>query len=340
MAGFLRSGAGIAVLALAGCGGEVSTDFSSLEITPEQWRARGAYFETAYEAASVDGSREGASSGDRTRIFYVDEGSGEPVILLHGFPTSSYDWRLLWPALLPGRRLIAPDFRGFGYSSKPDDDAYTIHAQAGMVEALVASLGIREAQFIVHDYGVSIGQELLARSAIDGAPAIRIRSMVFLNGAVFADEHRPRFIQKLLLSPLGGTVNRFVGYDSFEGNLRKILAKNENVSDAELRAHWHLLGYPDGRRVVHRLMHYVPDRALHGERWSRALFAGETPIRIVNGSLDPVSGRHVADRYRREAQAAGKSADVIDLQDVGHYPQLEDPAAVLAAILNWRAGGY
>ena len=65
-----------------------------------------------------------------------------------------------------------------------------------MIEALAASLGLREAQFIVHDYGVSVGQELLARSASEGASAIRVRSMVFLNGAVFADEHRPRFIQK------------------------------------------------------------------------------------------------------------------------------------------------
>ena len=131
MAGFLRSGAGIAVLALAGCGGDVSTDFSSLEITPEQWRARGTYFEHMYAASETPGSnlpREAGEAGEASRIFYVDEGAGDPVILLHGFPTSSYDWRLIWPKLLPGRRLIAPDFRGFGYSSKPDDGAYTIHA--------------------------------------------------------------------------------------------------------------------------------------------------------------------------------------------------------------------
>ncbi|MEQ9366104.1 MAG: alpha/beta hydrolase [Leptospirales bacterium] len=330
MGGLMRQGVG--VLMLAGCGGGAAADFSELTIAPEDWHARGRYFET--RSAVPGGTRE------PERFFYVDEGRGDAVIFLHGFPTSSYDWRLLWPALLPERRLIAPDFRGFGFSSKPDDAAYSIRAQADLIEALAKSLKISEARFIVHDYGVSVGQELLARQELDGAPALRVRSMIVLNAATFPGEHRPRLIQKILLSPLGGLVNRLAGYGTFRDNFRKILGKNENVSDAELRAHWYLLGYPDDRRVVHRLMHYIPDREIDGERWARALLESEAPVRMINGSLDPVSGRHVADRYRREAHEAGKVANLIDLRDVGHYPQLEDPAAVTAAIRDWSAGGY
>lgn len=316
---------------LTGCGSASPVNFSSLEIPPDAWRVRGQYFEHT--------PPEPASAGQTDRIFFVDEGQGQPVVLLHGFPTSSYDWRLIWPDLLPGRRLIAPDFRGFGYSAKPDDDTYSIRNQADMIEDLILSRGVKSAQFIVHDYGASVGQELLARQ-MDGSGRVKISSIVFLNGAIFPDEHRPRFIQTMLLSPLGGLVNSFAGYSTYRDGLRKVLGKNEAVSDAELQAHWYLLNHPNDSRLVHRLIHFIPDAARDGERWVRALVENKLPVRVINGSLDPVSGRHVADRYRREIERRDRSADVIDLTGVGHYPQLEDPAAVSQAILNWGAGGY
>ena len=102
-------------------------------------------------------------------IAYWRGGSGKPLVLVHGYPTAAWDWHRVWGTLGERRSLIAPDMIGFGLSDKPRS-GYTIHRQADMHEALLNHLGIGEYDALVHDYGVSVGQELLARRG-DGSGA-------------------------------------------------------------------------------------------------------------------------------------------------------------------------
>ncbi|MBZ3888552.1 Mesoderm-specific transcript-like protein [Sciurus carolinensis] len=102
------------------------------------------------------------------RIFYQDSvgvvGSPEIVVLLHGFPTSSYDWYKIWEGLtLRFHRVIALDFLGFGFSDKPRPHHYSIFEQASIVEALLRHLGLqnRRINLLSHDYGDIVAQELL-----------------------------------------------------------------------------------------------------------------------------------------------------------------------------------
>ena len=309
-------------------GSDIMDPFAEeLMITPAQWLKRGGFFKWNGPATANPADNE-------EQIFFVDEGSGPVVLFLHGYPTSSYDWRLIWEDLQPGNRLIALDFRGFGYSARPDDDLYSIHSQADLIQALLRHLDVREVRLVAHDYAVSVTQELLARQN-EGNNPFQIQSVVFLNGAIFPDEHRRRFIQSLLLSPLGGLVNRMAGYDTFSRNMNAVLGTGK-VPEVELKAQWYLINYPDNSRILHRLMHYVPDRETHFERWIGALRNTDVPIRLINGSMDPVSGKHIADRFREEMD----EADVIELQDIGHYPQLESPKETARAILEWQKGGW
>ena len=84
-------------------------------------------------------------------------------------------------------------------------------------------------------------------------------------------------------------------------------------------------------------MRYMADRRQHRERWVAALRKSPAPIRLINGVVDPVSGAHLVDRYR---EVVDPNVDVVRLENIGHYPQVEDPAGCLRGIVDFRAGGY
>ncbi len=117
---------------------------------------------------------------DGVRMHYVDEGSGAPVLLLHGEPTSSFLWRkLIDPIVAAGRRAVAPDLIGFGRSDKPDEVGwYSYDRHAGSVAKLVATLDLRELTLVVHDWGGPIG----LRFAMENPE--RVARLVILNTGI------------------------------------------------------------------------------------------------------------------------------------------------------------
>jgi pimeloyl-ACP methyl ester carboxylesterase len=259
-------------------------------------------------------------------VFYVLEGNGPALLLIHGFPTASWDWSALWPALTARFRVVAPDLIGFGFSAKPRRYAYSVMDQADLCAGLLAECGIREADLLAHDYGDSVAQELLAR-ANEGRMALR--SVCFLNGGLFPETHRPRLIQKLLIGPLGPVVSRCVGRSAFERSFVPIFGPRTKPTDADLDSFWRLIAESDGRRVMHLLIRYMSERRTHRERWVGALQRARVPLRVIDGALDPVSGAHMVERYRELVP----HPDVVLLPEIGHYPQVEAPAEVLAAFL-------
>src|SRR5213080_3993775 len=97
-------------------------------------------------------------------IFVRAAGSGPWLTLLHGFPTSSWDWARVAQILEPSFRVLAFDFLGFGDSDKPRRHEYSIVEQADLTEALWGRLGIKETGLVGHDYGATVAKELLARA--------------------------------------------------------------------------------------------------------------------------------------------------------------------------------
>ena len=264
-------------------------------------------------------------------IFYRDDGRGPVLLCIHGFPTASYDWHAVWPVLSDHFRLIAPDMIGFGFSAKPRHYGYSIADQATVHEDLLAQLGIASCHVLAHDYGDTVGQELLARfedRRRAGTPGLEIRSMVLLNGGLFPETHRARLIQKLLLTPLGPLLSRLSNPRSFAQSFAAIFGPNTKPSAEELTEFWQLVTYNDGHRISHELIRYIEERRKNRERWVGALQKTSVPLRLVNGPEDPVSGKHMADRYRELVP----NPDVVLLPGIGHYPQVEDPAGVLAAL--------
>ena len=247
---------------------------------------------------------------------------GRPwLTLLHGYPTCSFDWAGVADALAQERRLLVLDFLGFGNSEKPADHDYSIHEQADLTEAVWRHHGVSSTALVVHDYAVSVGQELLARRA-DAGLDVELERIAFLNGGLYPDMHRALLVQKLLLHPrMGPIVSARTNERLLSRGLRRVFAAEHRPSDEELHEHWLGIERHGGARIQHRLIRYIEDRRRNEARWTGALEATDVPRRFVWGMLDPVSGAHMAERI----VARVPPAELHALADVGHYPQLEAP---------------
>jgi len=259
------------------------------------------------------------------RLFCIDTGQRDrpAILLIHGFPTSSWDWHRIWPALARDYRLVAPDLLGFGFSDKPRGHRYSIHEQADLIEELVEQSALTRYHVLAHDYGDTVAQELLDRDNERG-PARRWLTLSLLNGGLFPETHRPRPAQRLLLGPLGGLFVRLMQRGTLARNMKAIFGPQTQPDDAEIDAFWALIRHNDGRANFHRLIRYMDERKTHRERWLQALTKTDIPIQLVNGSADPVSGAHMVARYR---ELVG-DRNIVELAGIGHYPQMEAPALV------------
>lgn len=253
------------------------------------------------------------------------------LLLIHGFPTSSWDWQPVWENLKQHFHLVALDMLGFGFSDKPNNRDYTIHGQADIVEAVVAAKSLDRFHVLAHDYGDTVAQELLARQ-LDGTGVGEWLSCCFLNGGLFPETHRALLTQKLLLSPLGPLVNKLAGYRQFKTNFSRVFGDNTKPTETELQTFWALINENNGKHLFHNLITYMRDRKLHRTRWVEALQNSTIPLALINGSVDPVSGAHMVARYK---ELKCRLDYLGELPAIGHYPQVEDPVGVAEHFHNF-----
>ena len=265
--------------------------------------------------------------GHRIFLRHHRHTSGMRLLLIHGFPTASFDWARLWPALAARAALIAPDMLGFGFSDKPRAHPYSLFEQADLVADLVALRGWDDGapvHVLAHDYGDTVAQELLVRGR-EGRLPFRLASVVFLNGGMFFSAIHLSPMQ-IRLRDRQGLVLQFAA----------IFGRAHRPDRAALDAFFDLVTAGGGRGVLHALSQYLHERATHEERWSRAVAEAPVPVALVYGPEDPISGESIARRF----QALAPAAPLVRLDGVGHYPQVEAPQRVLDALLaihrRWR----
>jgi pimeloyl-ACP methyl ester carboxylesterase len=283
----------------------------------EQWWAGGEHLELPL-------------GGVPRQIFVARLGEGGPhITLLHGFPSSSHDWAKIAPALSAAHTLLAPDFLGFGASEKPRDHVYSIHEQADLVEALWQADGVESTRLIAHDYAVSVTQELLARRA-EKSVEMDIQQVHLLNGGLYPELHRPEPVQTALLDPeQGPKIGPMMNEEVMVGALKPTFAPSFDATSDSVEI-WRSMSRDDGQLNSHLLIRYITDRRAHEQRWVDALEGTDVPLAFVWGMLDPVSGAHMAERIRERLPDAPFTA----LEDVGHWPPLEAPERVAAAVVR------
>jgi pimeloyl-ACP methyl ester carboxylesterase len=270
--------------------------------------------------------------GAKRSIFTRRLGEGPSMTLLHGFPSSSYDWAKVAPGIASGNGLLLLDFLGFGASEKPAEHEYSIAEQADIVQALWAREGIASTTLVAHDYGVSVAQELLARER-EGALGVELRAVHFLNGGVYPDLHRAQPAQLALLDPeQGPQLSALLSEELFVQSLRPSFAESYDAA-ADSADIWSSTHRGEGERIMHLLIRYISDRRANEGRWVGALESTRVPLAFTWGMLDPISGAHIAQRIAERLP----SAPLLVLEDVAHWPPLEAPRVVERAILANQA---
>jgi pimeloyl-ACP methyl ester carboxylesterase len=269
-------------------------------------------------------------NGARYSIFTRVLGDGPWMTLIHGFPTSSWDWAPMAPALAQRYRLLTFDLLGFGDSDKPSGHDWSSFEQADIIEALWRHFGIAETRVVAHDVGLTVSLELLARQE-EGKLAARMTDYTLMNGGVYTGFHRPRPIQVWLQRPvIGALIAQRLSEARFGPAFAEIFGPDHQPTAEELHQHWESVARRHGSKNYHRLIKYIPERRANAARWEAAVEESKLPIRFVWGMADPVSGAHMAEVIQQRRPGA----DIVELADVGHYPQLEAPDRVAAAILR------
>jgi pimeloyl-ACP methyl ester carboxylesterase len=232
---------------------------------------------------------------------------------------------------LKGRhRLLMFDFLGFGDSDKPIGHRYSLFEQADITEALWRHFDVENTGLVAHDYGDTVALELLRRQQ-EGKLVCKIEKLIMMNGGVYVDFQRPLLIQKLLQKPIVGTfLSRLIRESTFKRNFSSIFSKPHPISETELQQHWQAITHHDGLRNYHRIIRYLSERRKYKSRWEKTLESREVPMRFLWGLEDPVSGRNISQQIGKRIP----DADLLELEDVGHYPQLEVPDLISEEILK------
>ena len=281
---------------------------------------------------------EWKQKGDHLRIngqqiFCVREpGEGTPLLCLHGFPMSSFDYSKVWKGLAECSPVIAFDLIGYGFSDKPRDLGYTTNDQADVLEGVLSELGISSVHVVSHDYGNTVMQEILARRKERGID-FRIESLCFLNGALFPETHKPILAQKILIGPIGPLFGRLIPSSRFAASLASVFGKDTQPTKEELNTFVEIFRFNRGKSIAHKLIRYMRERTTHRERWLGALHTIDFPFRFINGLDDPVSGRHLVKRFR---ELLPDLNDIIELEGIGHFPHFEVPDAFLRHFNDFR----
>ncbi len=269
---------------------------------------------------------------DGVRIFYREAGPADASVLLlpHGYPSSSFQFRNFMPALADHWRLIAPDYPGFGYSDTPPRErfAYDFDGYASFLERFASRLGVQRFALYLHDFGSQIGLRLAM-----GAPD-RVAALVIQNGDIYEDQLGPKYewLKTYWADPtpegreqMAANVSLEGFRDEFAGDLPPAVA--ERVPPELWEYHWSLMT-PERREHVVGLFE---DQAATLEWFPREqayLREHQPPTLIVWGPHDGYMPEPSARAYLRDLPDAE-----FHLLDTGHF-LLEDQLDVAAPLMH------
>lgn len=266
---------------------------------------------------------------DGTALHYIDEGSGEPILFVHGTPSWSFDYRHVIQKLRTSHRCIAVDHIGFGLSEKPQDYDYSTLRHSQTLERFVLALGLKDITLVVHDFGGPIGLNF-AFNHPD-----RVRRIVILNSWLWSSKNDPDFIRlsRILKSPLLPFLYRYLNFSprfilprSFgDRNLTRRLLKQYTKPFANKHQRNGALAF--ARSLLN-------DQEWFEALWNRRSALRGKPVLIIWGMKDPV----IKPAYLERFIAGFPGATVVRLPTAGHFPQEENPEEVAAALAAFVQG--
>jgi pimeloyl-ACP methyl ester carboxylesterase len=277
----------------------------------------------AFHTGAMPGEPEDATfvTLDGVRVRYVDEGTGTPVVLIHGFASSLETWSTVMPALVrAGHRVVALDLRGFGWTDRPPGD-YSSEAQARLVLALMDRLGIARAAVVGHSYGAGvtlrlalIAPERVERIALYDAWAYDAQLPAFfhvaradgIGEAMFATWYGERPEDRMALAFHDQRFVTIELIDAVEASLRR-----PGTYAAALAA----------------------VRAMHYEQVEGTYRTIEHPALLLWGREDRVTPLAIGERLSRDLPGAR----LVVYPGCGHFPMIEHAAQSTAELVRFLA---
>jgi len=282
------------------------------------------------------------------KMFTVTKGNSEnTLILIHGFPTSSFDYFEIIDNLSEDYRVVAFDHIGFGFSDKPSNYTYSLVDQAEQALALWRHLAISEAHIVSHDMGDSVLTEILSRHQRGMLPDYFnnfFKSITFTNGGMVYDLINKRASQKILNSPVGRYINqitcrldktslgrKFGGaqlgsvWSPSYGNHEKKLHDIQNIEM--------LNKYKNGNCMMYKTISYLSDRARFEPRWLESLSQLKLPIQLLWGDADAVSPMDIPQTLAKLINPDFLTFTVFP--NTGHFLALERPELLIDRIKNF-----
>jgi haloalkane dehalogenase len=264
---------------------------------------------------------------DGLRMHYVDEGAGDPVLLLHGEPTWAFLYRAIIPPVATSNRVVAPDYFGFGRSDKPtriEDYSYDFHYAS--IERFADELDLRETTVVVHDWGGPVGLRL----AVERPD--RVARLVILNTGIGAgrapSEEWLRFRAFV----------RRVGTDLVPGQLIRISAVSE-LADEVVEAYNAPFPTPESKAGVLAFPELVPTDIEHPSapkmlQVRAALEEWERPTLVLFSDSDPIFSTVAAEHMASRIPGAGPAEIVAG---AGHFLQEEKGEEIADRIVRFLA---
>jgi len=200
------------------------------------------------------------------KIHYVEHGSGDPILFIHGNPTSSYLWRNVIPGVVErtSRRAIALDLLGFGRSDKPEDLVYTLRLHANVIRGFVEALGLERITLVADDWGGPLGMDAVVRFPEHFERAVLMET--FLWTFTFEEDFEPKFRMpfRLMRGPLG-----FFFVQVLNMMIKKLIPEHCPITDEGMK--YYLDSFPT-IRSRRAMLAFVRLNPLHGEPKSSVEF--------------------------------------------------------------------
>ena len=298
----------------------------------ELWGRGGSYF-------SWRSSEPENSQWPELNIFYRTFGDSDnpAIVMIHGWPTSSYDFKALIGELEKDYYIAVIDTPGYGFSDKPKGDyRYSIPDDAQLVDHFIREvLGLSRFTLLTHDKGDSVGFAFLSLYQQAAPPAYKIDHHVILKGGIYLPLAELSAAQKYLTLPgFGQFMTRFIlTPERVALQLAKVyspaLTPEEQLNMSST------FKYQGGTTVFPKTLRYLDDRRELEETWLQTLSRSEIPATLIWGEQDPIAKTEIADFvWENHLRNRKAGAAYWRLPCAGHYPQNDQPR-VIAQLVRW-----
>ncbi len=273
------------------------------------------------------------------RIHYIEQGTGDPVLFIHGNPTSSYIWRNILPrvAIEAGRRGIALDLLGFGKSDKPVHIDYTLRLHSDILKGFIEKLDLKNVILVLQDWGGPIGTSY----AVDNPSNTRGIAFMetFLWDMSWEDFGKAKALFRLFRSPFGYPLLQIMNF-FVNGVIPSTVLNKENITAEVMRHYRDPFPTIGSRRAVRQFPGLLPIEGKPKESWAfinnleEKLPVLKSPVLWIKATPGVIISKDT-EYHLTELSARLPQLVVMDFGPGLHYLQEENPDKVVELILSW-----